>query len=157
MTTYTINNLTQPISNVAVTSGGSGYITGSTVTLNAGAGANGTYLVTGGGTSATTTAWANPNTNFNDGSSPVMTIPYGTKTVEIDKAATLDVKGTVKINGVDLEERLSTIETLLQIPTRDVTMETKHPKLAKLYKEYMRELEKYKTWDRIKGEDNGTT
>ena len=62
-------------------------------------------------------------------------------------------KGTFKFNGVDLEERLNTIETLLQIPTRDVTMEAKYPKLEKLYKEYMSELEKYKTWERIKGED----
>jgi hypothetical protein len=100
-----------------------------------------------------TTTWANPNSNFNDGNQAVMVIPHGSKTVEITKAATLDVKGTVKINGVDLEERLKTIETLLQIPTRDVTMEAKHPKLAELYKQYMHELEKYKTWHRIKGED----
>ena len=117
----------------------------------------GQFLTSASTGSSYTTAWANPNTNFNDGSSAVMVIPHGTKTVEITESATLDVKGTVKINGVDLEERLSTIETLLQIPTRDVTMETKHPKLAELYKQYMHELEKYKTWDRIKGEDNGTT
>jgi len=86
-----------------------------------------------------------------------MTIPHGSKTVEIAEAATLDVKGTVKINGVDLEERLKTIETLLQIPTRDVTMEAKHPKLKALYEEYMHELEKYKTWHRIKGDNDGTT
>jgi hypothetical protein len=100
-----------------------------------------------------TTSWANPNTNFNDGAEAVMVIPHGSKTVEITKAATLDIKGDVKINGVDLEERLSTIETVLQIPTRDVTMEAKHPKLKALYEQYMHELEKYKTFDRIKGED----
>ena len=107
--------------------------------------------------STSTTSWANPNLNFNDGTNAVMTIPHGSQTVEIAKAATLDVKGNIVINGVDLEERIKTIETLLQIPTRDVTMEAKHPKLAKLYKEYMHELEKYKTWDRIKGENDGTT
>lgn len=162
--TYTINNLAPPTGNVTIANGGSSwaYGTGSTVTLNSGgAGTSGSYLVTGAGANGTsstyTTAWANPSTNFNDGNDPVMTIPYGTKTVEIDKAATLDVKGVVKINGIDLEERLSTIETLLQIPTRDVTMETKHPKLAELYKAYMHELEKYKTWDRIKGDEDGTT
>ena len=82
-----------------------------------------------------------------------MTIPHGEEKVVLEKSATLEVKGSVVINGVDLEERLSTIETLLQIPTRDVTMETKHPKLAELYKQYMHELEKYKTWERIKGDD----
>lgn len=86
-----------------------------------------------------------------------MTIPNEGQTVILEKAATLDVKGTVKINGIDLEERLSTIEKVLQIPTRDVTMEAMHPKLKQLYKEYMHELEKYKTWHRIKGEDDGTT
>ena len=112
-------------------------------------GSNGTNWTT----SATTTAWASPNANFNDGSTAVMTIPHGSKTVEISKAATLDVKGNVVINGQDLEERLNTIETLLQIPTRDVTLEAKYPKLADLYRQYMHELEKYKTFERIKGDD----
>lgn len=104
----------------------------------------------------TTTSWtANPpSTSFNDNGVPVMTIPNGANTIQIEPTATLDVKGNIVMNGVDLEERLSTIETVLQIPTRDATMEAKHPKLAKLYKEYMKELEKYKTWDRIKGDDN---
>ncbi len=141
--TYTINSNTYP------------SIGSDTITIS-GASSSGSYLTTSSVT-GTSFTWANPNTNFNDGTNPVMTIPHGSKTVEIDKAATLDVKGNVKINGVDLEERLKTIETLLQIPTRDVTMEAKHPKLAELYKSYMHELEKYKTWDRIKGEEDGTT
>jgi hypothetical protein len=105
------------------------------------------------GTAAT---WVTPNnsTTFNDNGTAVMSIPHGEKTIQIEPKATLDVKGNLVLNGVDLEERLSTIETVLQIPTRDATMEAKHPKLAKLYKEYMKELEKYKTWDRIKGDDN---
>jgi hypothetical protein len=81
-----------------------------------------------------------------------MTIPAGEDKIIVTEKATLDVQGTVKINGVDLEERLTTIEQVLQIPTRDVTMEAKYPKLADLYKQYMHELEKYKTWDRIKGD-----
>jgi len=120
-------------------------------------GTSGQFLTTSSNGTSYTTSWANPNTNFNDGTNAVMVIPHGSQTVEITKTATLDVKGTVKINGVDLEERLNTIETLLQIPTRDVTMETKHPKLKALYEEYMRELEKYKTWHRIKGDEDGTT
>lgn len=119
--------------------------------------ANGQFLTSNSIGTTYTTAWANPNTNFNDGNQPVMVIPHGSKTVEITKSATLDIKGDVKINGVDLEERLNVIETLLQIPTRDVTMENKHPKLAELYKQYMHELEKYKTWHRIKGDEDGTT
>jgi hypothetical protein len=54
------------------------------------------------------------------------------------------------MNGVNLEKRLSTIEQVLNIPTRDATMEEKYPKLKKIYEEYITELEKYKTWDNIK-------
>jgi len=57
------------------------------------------------------------------------------------------------MNGIDLDDRLSTIEKVLCIPTRDVTMENKYPKLKKLYDEYMHELEKYTTWEQIKGKD----
>jgi hypothetical protein len=95
-------------------------------------------------------SYQSPPSNFHDGTDPVMVIPHGSKSVQIPKTATLDVIGTVKINGLDLEERLNTIETLLQIPQRDVTMESKYPKLAELYKQYMRELEKLKTWDALK-------
>lgn len=115
------------------------------------AGANGTSGATISYT-GTTASWTQPTSNFHDGTMPVMTIPHGGQTVVLEEKATLEVKGSVKINGVDLEERLTTIETMLQIPTRDVTMEAKHPRLAELYKQYMHELEKYRTWDRVKGE-----
>lgn len=101
------------------------------------------------------TSWtyATPQTNFtNSNGTAVMSIPYGEDKIVVEEKATLDVKGTVVINGVNLEERLSVIEQVLNIPTRDVIMETKYPKLAKLYQQYMHELEKYRTWDRIKGE-----
>ena len=105
-------------------------------------GSNGTY---------TTTSWAQSNTNFvSSNQKPIMTIPHGGETVVLEEAATLEVKGNVRINGQDLEERLSTIEKVLQIPTRDVIMEAKYPRLADLYAEYMQELEKYKTWERLK-------
>jgi hypothetical protein len=57
------------------------------------------------------------------------------------------------INDVDLEERLKTIEKVLQIPERDVKLETKHPKLKKLYDEYIHALSKYRTFESIKGDD----
>jgi hypothetical protein len=69
----------------------------------------------------------------------------------------LEVKGRMVINGRDLEERLDTIEKVLQIPERDVILEKKHPKLKKLYDEYITALGKYRTFEAIKGEDNGTT
>ena len=86
-----------------------------------------------------------------------MTIPHGEEKMVLDEAATLEVQGNVVINGLDLEERLKTIEKVLCIPERDVIMEAKYPKLADLYHQYMQELERYKTWDRIKGNENDST
>ena len=62
----------------------------------------------------------------------------------------LEVNGRMVINGVDLEERLNTIERVLSIPERDVKLEKKHPKLKKLYDEYIHALAKYRTFDTIK-------
>ena len=81
--------------------------------------------------------WANPTDN-------VMIVKQD--------PASLEVKGKVVINGQDLEERLETIEKVLQIPERDVILEKKHPKLKKLYDEYIHALGKYRTFEAIKGD-----
>lgn len=110
--------------------------------------------------SANTTAatWATPNTNFiSSNSTPIMTIPHGEDTVRIEERATLDVKGNLVINGVDLEERLKTIENVLMIPERDVILEKKHPKLKEMYDAYIQALGKYRTWESLKGDNNGTS
>jgi hypothetical protein len=62
----------------------------------------------------------------------------------------LEVKGRLVLNGRDLEERLDIIEKVLQIPERDAILERKHPKLKKLYDEYIAALAKYRTFDTIK-------
>ena len=69
----------------------------------------------------------------------------------------LDVKGRMVINGRDLEERLNTIEKVLNIPERDVILEHKHPKLKELYDAYINALGKYRTFEAIKGDEDGTT
>ena len=105
---------------------------------------------TGGGGVGTAT-WTVPNTNWNStNGTPVMTIPHGENKVVIDEKAALEVKGRMIINGVDLEERLSTIEKLLNIPTRDAIMEEKYEKLRNLSNQYKQALEEYKTWERLK-------
>jgi len=107
------------------------------------------------GTSYTTSAWANPSTSFNSSNNKsIMTIPHGEEKVVLEKSATLEVKGQMILNGKDLEERLNTIEKVLQIPERDVILEKKHPKLKKLYDEYINALGKYRTFEAIKGEDD---
>ena len=138
---YTSNTITLPPN------------TGYTVTSGATVGG---YL-TSAGTATYSTAWTQPTTNLHDGSNTVMTIPADGKKVILEKKATLEINGNVVMNGMDLDERLKTIEKVLCIPHRDVTMEEKHPKLKQLYEQYMHELEKYKTWDRVKGDNDGTT
>jgi hypothetical protein len=84
------------------------------------------------------TSWTNSNDN-------VMVVS--------NNPPALEVKGKLVLNGQDLEERLNTIETVLQIPERDVKLEKKHPKLKKLYDEYIQALGKYRTFEAIKGEE----
>jgi hypothetical protein len=90
-------------------------------------------------------------TSWTTGSS---TIGIGDNVMVVSQnPAELEVKGRVVINGRDLEERLKTIETVLQIPERDVKLEKKHPKLKKLYEEYIHALAKYRTFESIKGDE----
>jgi hypothetical protein len=97
--------------------------------ITTGAGSNGTYYTTG-------TVTSNPVMYVNQAST------------------SLEVNGSVVINGQDLEERLKTIEYVLGLPERDVTMESKYPSLKKKYDEYVNALAKYRTFDAIKGDDN---
>ena len=82
------------------------------------------------------------------------TVPNETIRINQTNPPTVDVKGNLVINGRDLEERLTTIEKVLQIPERDVILEKKHPKLKKLYDDYINALGKYRTFEAIKGEDD---
>lgn len=136
----TFNNVNQPYSNLSYT-------------ITAGSGSNGQFLTTS-GINGTSWSQANiPNTYFNSSNNtPVMTIPYGEEKVVLEEKATLEVKGTVKINGFDLEERLKTIERVLAIPERDAKIEAKYPSLKKKFDEYINALEKYRTFERVKGD-----
>jgi hypothetical protein len=131
-----------------------------TITLKGGAGTFGgagqIYTTTGTGISTWATQITSTQVNGGNGK-PVMTMPHGKDEVVLEKDATLTVKGKVVINDIDLEERLRTIEKVLQIPERDVKLEKKHPKLKKLYDEYIQALGKYRTFEAIKGDDDGTT
>ncbi len=130
---------------------GSGASSGSVLVSGTGGSGSGYTISTGAGTTSvpltyttgTNVTWTNPTTN------PVM--------VAKNDPPELEVKGRMVLNGVDLEERLTTIEKVLQIPERDVKLEKKHPKLKKMYDDYIKALAKYRTWDAIKGDDDGTT
>ena len=120
-----------------------------TNTTSLGGGSSGQFLTSG----LNGTSWTNSSTQFNNSNGkPIMTVPSGKDEIVLEKDATLTVKGKVVINDRDLEERLNTIEKVLCIPERDVILEKKHPKLKKLFDEYINALEKYKTFERIKGD-----
>jgi hypothetical protein len=147
------------------TGAGVGGSTGASVTIG---GAGGGYVSSGAGTTSTITLSSTTGTSFpagqiytttGTGNSWITPNNYDqVLTVSTGKSQpTLDVKGNLVINGVDLEERLETIEKVLQIPERDVKLEKKHPKLKKLYDEYIQALGKYRTFEAIKGDEDGTT
>ena len=100
---------------------------------------NGAYLTSTG----TNTIWTTGTSS----------IPNEAMRINQTNPPTIEVKGNMVINGRDLEERLDTIEKVLQIPERDVKLERKHPKLKKLYDEYITALGKYRTFEAIKGEE----
>ena len=126
----------------------SSILNGTITSVGGAVGASGSYLING--TNGTT--WANTNTSFNSSNNtPILTIPHGEEKVVLHEKASLEVKGKVVINGIDLEERLKTIEKVLAIPERDAIMEAKYPSLKQKFDEYINALEKYKTFERIKG------
>jgi hypothetical protein len=110
---------------------------GGYTTITSGASGSSGQIYTTNGTSNSFT-WANPTDN-------VMVVKQ--------TPPELEVKGRMVINGVDLEERLKTIEKVLMIPERDVKLEKKYPKLKRLHDEYIATLGKYRTFEAIKGED----
>jgi len=118
-----------------------------TVTTTTGTGtipSNGAFITTNG----TGQLYHNyPNSSFKLGNAADQILTAKTDPAE------LEVKGRVVINGVDLEERLRNIEKVLLIPERDVKLERKHPKLKKLYDEYMAALGKYRTFESLKGDE----
>ena len=107
-------------------------LTTNTITTSLGLnGASGSYLISNGSA-----------LNFTNSSNDVMTVS--------NNPAGLTVKGTVVINGRDLEERLNNIEKVLGIPEVDSEMFTKYPSLKKKYDDYINELSKLRTWDALK-------
>lgn len=133
MTTSTIAN--HKISNLSYS------ITNNSGTFNTAVGSSGQFLTSAG---VNGTSWVTHTSGYQI--SPTITV--------LNEPASLEVKGKIIHNGVDLEERLKTIEKVLMIPERDIEMETKYPKLKKMYEEYINQLSKYRMWENIKGDKN---
>jgi hypothetical protein len=137
-------------SNNAVSNG----LVGSTVTIGT-IGSSAGHIPTSG--QFLTSSGSNGTSYTNTWTTGTTTTPYDTVLVANQNPASLEVKGRLVHNGRDLEERLNTIEKVLRIPERDVKLEKKHPKLKKLYDEYIAALGKYRTFEAIKGDEDGTT
>jgi hypothetical protein len=124
-----------------------------TITLNTGAGVGG-YGILNGGTGSGSSGQIYTTNGAGGLNWATTSSPYDSvMSINQTNPPTIDVKGNMVINGRDLEERLNTIEKMLQIPERDVILEKKHPKLKKLYDEYITALGKYRTFQAIKGEE----
>lgn len=67
-----------------------------------------------------------------------------------DLSSSLKVTGNLILNGLDVDERLRSIEKLLQMPDRDAKMEEKYKELRKLADQYNELLEKLRVWDALK-------
>ena len=150
MTTILNSKHTIPISNGGAVSGTflTSQFNGTSITSSSSSGhvyTNGTTTVPNGAyltTTGTNTVWTTGTSN----------VPNEVMRINQTNPPTLEVKGKMVVNGRDLEERLETIEKVLQIPERDVILEKKHPKLKKLYDEYIQALGKYRTFNAIKGD-----
>ena len=66
------------------------------------------------------------------------------------KDTTLQVDGTIKVNGRDILKELDEMRDALLLLKRDVDMEAKYPKLKELKDAYEEQLEKYKTFEALK-------
>lgn len=97
-----------------------------------------------GGSGTWTNATINTNTQFSNAKGKaVLEIPN-------TEIPSIKITGDIEWNGERLQDRLERIETMLNIPTRDVTMEEKYEKLRNLSNQYKQALEEYKTWERLK-------
>jgi hypothetical protein len=157
--TYTISNTTANTGTITLNTGAgtSGYGIGGAGSASTFGGA-GNITLNGGShiyTNNTGTAGQIFTTTGTNGVNWATTSPSIDTVMKISQTnpPTLEVKGNMVINGRDLEERLDTIEKVLQIPERDVTLEKKHPNLKKLYDEYIHALGKYRTFEAIKGDE----
>lgn len=88
---------------------------------------------------------------FFSNSSAVSIAPAITATNDsVTVNGSLVINGDISVNGESIIDRLSRIEKLVNIPTRNIDIENKYPKLKEIWKMYNQELEKYITWETLK-------
>jgi hypothetical protein len=86
-----------------------------------------------------------------DGSGYVSTTGIGDFTFQ-NRSNDVVIDGELKVNGRDILKEIDDMRDVLLLLRRDVDMEAKYPKLKELKEEYERALEKYKTFEAVKGD-----
>lgn len=61
------------------------------------------------------------------------------------------INAPLMVNGRDILREIDDMRDVLLLLRRDIDMEYKYPRLKELKDEYEREMEKYKTFDTLKG------
>lgn len=62
----------------------------------------------------------------------------------------VEVKTALEVNGRDILKELDEMRDALLLLKRDIDMEAKYPRLKELKDQYEAELEKYRTFERLK-------
>jgi fatty acid-binding protein DegV len=62
----------------------------------------------------------------------------------------VDIRAALVVEGRDVLKELDEMRDALLLLKRDVSMEAKYPRLKELKDQYEAELEKYKTFERLK-------
>lgn len=88
------------------------------------------------------------NTNVHYGINTISPIDLSVGKNKI--TSSLEVKGKIIHNGLDLDDRLERIEKMLQMPTRDAIMEEKYAELRELSEQYDNLLAQLKTFEMLK-------
>ena len=80
-----------------------------------------------------------------------MTITDTTKLMTMNNTdKKVQVTATLEVNGRDVIRELDEMRDALMLLKRDVDMESKYPRLKEIKDMYEQELEKYKTFERLK-------
>jgi len=83
-------------------------------------------------------------------SASIIDTTYTQSTMHV-KNSTVEIHGTLVLDGVNVNSVIDDISKMLGVIKRDTKFEEKYPKLKQLYEEYNRTLEYYKTIEILKG------
>jgi hypothetical protein len=77
---------------------------------------------------------------------------YGDASIIVSggKDRTVSISAALTVNGRDVMREIDEMRDALMLLKRDVDMESKYPRLKELKDQYEQEMEKYRTFERLK-------